>query len=635
MFLWGQAGDIPIVGDWTNSGVKRIGIFRRGFWLLDVNNGHQWACGNPDVCDGWSGNDASFFFGRPGDIPVIGDWTHNGIERIGVFRNGYWFLDINNDHRWTCDKRGPCDGSNGNDLVFRYGQPGDIPLAGDWTNSGFTRIGVFRDGLWLLDVSGTHDISSALAINYGQAGDIPVVGDWTHTSTQRIGVFRGGAWILDVDHSFDSNASAQVWSFGRTGDIPVVHAPRDVDYAANAGWVASWGASVSNPSPSYDGGAIDSTLSSFFGSVDYRLPAQATVRQLAHLSIGANSGIRLRFSNALAAAPATFIAVHVALSAGSTSAVVPGSDQVVTFNGSASVTIPAGAEAFSDPIALRVAPGADIAISFYTGNDAPSVATVHALSQSTVFYTSGVDATGCMAFDSTCPGLQVQSVATSLVRPYLSGVEVVAPGSYAVVILGDSITDGVFTAIDANQRWPDYLSARLIATGSNVGVVNGGIATDCILFGCGYKPKAIDRFQRDVTSVAGVRYLIVFEGVNDIGLQTGTADELIAAYQDLVARAHSQNILVYGATITPFGNSVYDSPENEQMRQTLNEFIRMPGNFDAVIDFDMVLSCGTMSPCLPPYPAQIFPAWSSDWLHPNDAGYRAMANAIDLALLRR
>jgi hypothetical protein len=184
---------------------SKIGIFRSGQWWMDVNGDFQWTVAA----------DRLTYLGQNGDIPVVGDWDGTGVLRIGVFRNGQWWLDMDGDGAWDST----------NDLVFSFGQAGDIPVVGDWDNTGRQRIGVFRSGQWWLDMNGDHkwDAAHDLLFNYGQAGDIPVVGDWDNTGSQRIGVFRGGQWWLDMngDHAWDTLHDL-LFNYGQPGDIPVV-----------------------------------------------------------------------------------------------------------------------------------------------------------------------------------------------------------------------------------------------------------------------------------------------------------------------------------------------------------------------------------------------------------------------------
>jgi hypothetical protein len=204
IFTYGQAGDIPIVGDWDNTGKLRIGVFRNGQWWLDLNGDNRW---DPV-------HDAMFWYGQAGDIPVIGDWDHTGRQRIGVFNSGAWWVDLNGDHRWA----------QGIDTVYHFGQAGDIPIVGDWSNSGLERIGVFRSGQWWLDMDGDNAWSSAdIEFLYGTAGDKPVVGDWTGNDEERIGVFRNGQWWLDIDgdHQWSSQTD-RLFVYGIAGDQPLL-----------------------------------------------------------------------------------------------------------------------------------------------------------------------------------------------------------------------------------------------------------------------------------------------------------------------------------------------------------------------------------------------------------------------------
>lgn len=180
-FSFGQAGDIPVVGDWTGSGTMKIGVFRSGQWLLDRNGNGVW--------DGVAGGDCLYTFGQAGDIPVVGDWNGNGKSKIGVFQAGYWMLDVNGNGTW--------DGTSGGDSAFWLGNSSYTPVVGDWTGSGTSKIGVFLNGTWYLDTTGDGQWSQAAY--FGQAGDIPVVGDWSNSGTSCIGVFRNGYWIIAMD----------------------------------------------------------------------------------------------------------------------------------------------------------------------------------------------------------------------------------------------------------------------------------------------------------------------------------------------------------------------------------------------------------------------------------------------------
>jgi lysophospholipase L1-like esterase len=214
----------------------------------------------------------------------------------------------------------------------------------------------------------------------------------------------------------------------------------------------------------------------------------------------------------------------------------------------------------------------------------------------------------------------------------IAGIDVVDADAAAVVTLGNSITDGRGSGTNEQNRWPDELARRLQADARtrHVAVLNAGIGGNCVLRPC-LGPSALDRFQRDVLDQSGARWLIVLEGVNDIGgsqpdSSAAVAQRLIAAYRTMVERAHAHDIRVYGATIMPFGGSFYDSPEHEAARQTVNEWIRTGGAFNAVVDLDAALRD-------PENPAQLLPAADTgDHLHPSEAGHRMMAEAVDLAL---
>ncbi len=182
---FGQAGDIPVVGDWTGSGTVKIGVFRGGQWLLDCNGNGTW--------DGTAGGDCLYTFGQAGDIPVVGDWNASGTTKIGVFRGGFWMLDVNGN--------GTFDGTGGGDNGFWFGNPSYTPVVGDWTGSGTSRAGLFLNGTWFLDTNGDGQYTAGVdeADFFGQAGDIPVIGDWSGTGPAKVGVFRNGFWILDMN----------------------------------------------------------------------------------------------------------------------------------------------------------------------------------------------------------------------------------------------------------------------------------------------------------------------------------------------------------------------------------------------------------------------------------------------------
>jgi lysophospholipase L1-like esterase len=355
----------------------------------------------------------------------------------------------------------------------------------------------------------------------------------------------------------------------------------------------------------------------------------ATLREVVHLSIGGEA-LRVHISNAFGTAPLDFTAVHIARpSSGASPRIDSSTDRSLTFSGRPGVTIPAGAEYVSDPIAFRVAAQSDLAITFHL-DQPPEVETGHPGSRATSYLVHGDHVA-----DVDLPG------AITLEHWFnIAGVDVSAPpGAAAIVTLGDSITDGHGSTTNGNDRWPDDLARRLRAEMPALyfGVLNEGIGGNRLLLD-GLGPNALARFDRDVLAEAGVHYLIVQEGINDIGtfgLQ-GSMEQaahnrlvrsIIGAYEQMVLRAHAHGIRVIGGTLTPFmGSSYYKpGPMSEADRVTVNQWIRAPGHFDAVIDFDKAVRD-------PRQPEVLLPAYDSgDHLHPSPAGYSAMAGGVRLA----
>jgi lysophospholipase L1-like esterase len=350
----------------------------------------------------------------------------------------------------------------------------------------------------------------------------------------------------------------------------------------------------------------------------------ATLRQIVHVSIGGAS-IRVRFSNTFGATPLEISSAHVAVSAGP-GAIRPDSDKALTFSGQPSVSIPPGAPMFSDPLAFNLAAQSDLAITIHIAT-APDAVTTHPGSRATSYLQSG-DAVSAADLSS----------ATKVEHWYfLDDVDVQSSAAAgAVVTFGDSITDGAHSTENANTRWPDDLARRLAANKktAGIGVLNEGIGGNRLLHDM-TGPNALARFDRDVLSQSGVRWLIILEGINDLGAhgrtplrdeKIPTAQELIAAYQQMILRAHTHHIRVFGATILPYQGAGYFSSVGEADRQTINQWIRTSGAFDAVIDLDAATRD-------PQRPTQLAPtADSGDHLHPGDVGYKAMADAIDLKL---
>jgi lysophospholipase L1-like esterase len=360
-----------------------------------------------------------------------------------------------------------------------------------------------------------------------------------------------------------------------------------------------------------------------------------TLRLIVHTSLGGNQ-VRVRFSNTFGSQPLKIGAAHVAFRDVGAKIVV-NSDRVLTFSGRPFVEVPIGALVISDPVYLRVAPLVDVAVSLYLpGGSTADTSHIVALQTSFVAHSHG-DFTG--AVDLTGAG-QISE------WDFLTGVDVLdSEPTAAIVAMGDSITDGLGSTPDADRRWTDVLAKRLQSHSSHndVSVLNEALTGNRLLHPAPegisfFGPAALARFDRDVLGQAGAKYLVVFLGTNDIA-QTGvvappaeevSAEDVIAGLLQLIERAHQRGIVVYGCTILPFQNSLigpgFYTPEKEAKREEVNHWIRTSGAYDAVIDFDEVVRD-------PTHPKRILPAFDSgDHTHPNDAGYEAMGQAIDLNL---
>ena len=351
-----------------------------------------------------------------------------------------------------------------------------------------------------------------------------------------------------------------------------------------------------------------------------------SIRNVVHLSVG-GSAVRVRLSNAFGTAPLVLghVTVARAADASASPAAVPGTMREARFHGQRSVTAAPGGDVRSDPVPLAVPARGDLLVTVFLASDAGPV-TFHSVALQTSYRGEGD-----LAADPTGAAFTTQTSSWY----YLTGVDVRdAPAAGAVVTLGDSITDSLGSTYGANVRWPDLLAERLLARppSRRLGVMNAGISGNRLLLDGtvdAFGPRALDRLDRDVLSRSAVRTVLVMEGINDIQQSPHQLDPTVitSALRTIADRAHARGLRVVGATLTPFeGWRVYDETL-EAVRQAVNAFIRTSGAFDAVVDFDAVLRD-------PADGSRLLPAYDSgDHLHPGDAGYRAMANAVDLHTL--
>ena len=347
-----------------------------------------------------------------------------------------------------------------------------------------------------------------------------------------------------------------------------------------------------------------------------------TVRMITRTSIGGKQ-LRLKLTNAFGSAPVGLGTAHVALR-GKGSEIVPGSDRVVTFGGKPGCTLGPGMVILSDPVELVFPALAELAVSLYfPGWTGPP--TTHATGLHTTYISKAGDVTGQAA---------IADAITTQSYYFLAGIDVLAPAEASLIVaLGDSITDGARSTPDTDHSWPALFAARLAARKdtANLAVANMGIGGNRLLRDIS-GASALARFDRDVLSQSGVKWLVVMEGINDIGRgasttpEAVTTEDLIFAHKQIIEQAHAHGIKVIGATLTPYEGAAYYREEGEAIRQALNAWIRSSGAYDAVADFD----AATRDPASPRrIRAEFDPG---DHLHPNDAGYQAMADAIDVAI---
>jgi lysophospholipase L1-like esterase len=394
--------------------------------------------------------------------------------------------------------------------------------------------------------------------------------------------------------------------------VTVVVVSRPAAAARGGDWVTSWGASPQAAAP---------------GTLAAAGFHDQTIREIVYTSAGGNL-IRVRLTNAFGTSPLRIGHVTVAQAALG-AAVVPGTIHPVRFDGRASVRIPPGAQVLSDPVGMQVGQEQELAVSVYLPGRTGQ-ATLHW----DAYQVNWVSAAGDHAAEAGS-GAFVTPVAQWY---YLSGLVVQSSGADGTVVtLGDSITDGVGSTVGGNARWPNDLAQRLAARpGPTLSVADEGIGGNRVLTASRvFGVSAEDRFARDVLDQAGVRDIILLEGINDIGFSASAANpdgviiaaRIIAGYERLIAEAHARHIRIFGATLLPFQGAGYYTPEGEATREAVNTWIRTSGAFDGVIDFDKVMRD-------PADPRRLNPVYDSgDHLHPDDAGYLAMANAVNLEML--
>ena len=395
--------------------------------------------------------------------------------------------------------------------------------------------------------------------------------------------------------------------------IAAVTASRPADAARHGyHWVTSWSAGPQNPSR---------------GTLGMAGFHDQTVRDIIFPSVGGNM-IRLELTNAFGRSPLQVGRVTVAV-ANLGAGVVPGTIHPVSFGGGMPVRIPAGEQVLSDPVSMQVSAMQELAVSIYVPGRT-GAATQH----SDARQLSWVSTAGDHAGEAGSGAFTIPTLSWY----YLSGLVVRSSGAAGTVVaIGDSITDGVNSSVGGNDRWPDDLARRLGAVaGPGLSVADEGIGGNRLLTAsrcCGASAQA--RFARDALDQPGVRDVIVLEGINDIGTSVGprhsdaglTPARIIAGYRNLIAQAHARGVRIFGATLLPYQGAGYYSPAGETIREAVNAWIRTSGAFDGVIDFDAVMRD-------PANPLRLNPAYDSgDNLHPNDAGYQAMADAINLDML--
>ena len=401
--------------------------------------------------------------------------------------------------------------------------------------------------------------------------------------------------------------------------------PRDVRAqrpAENQHWVGTWAAALVARA------ALPAAPAPAAGQAPQAPPLNfnnQTLRQIVRVSIG-GSQVRAVFSNAFGTAPLAVGAASIALR-DKGEMIVAGSSRPLLFSGKSSAAIPPGAVLVSDPVSLTVPDLADLVVDTYLPGDTASAGSpLSHFTGSSAVQTNYVSEAGNHAAAAQFP---VRS--TTFLWHFLARVEVTAPEQVGTVVaLGDSITGGSQSTADTNNRWPNHLARRLLAQNTRAGVLNAGISGNRLL-GDGNSQSVLARFDRDVAAQSGATHLIVLIGINDIGNRQArtTVDDLIAGHRQVIARARARGLKVYAATLTPYGGSANWTPEGEATRQAFNQWLRTSREYDGVFDFEAAVRDSAQ-------PTRMLEKFSAaDHLHPNDAGYEALAGAVDLAALAR
>jgi lysophospholipase L1-like esterase len=390
-------------------------------------------------------------------------------------------------------------------------------------------------------------------------------------------------------------------------------------------WVATWATAESlarGPAPAPNPNAAQPKQGA--PTINARGFDNQTVRMIARTSM-AGKRVRVKLENAFGSAPVKVGAAHIALR-DKDSAIVTATDRALTFNGEPGVTLGPGAVIASDPVELTVPALSEVAVSLFFPAET-GAPTNHGTALHNTYVTDG-DATAKASLDEPT---------VTQAYYYLAAIDVMAPANaFSIVTYGDSITDGTRSSNEGNHSWPALLAARLAAKRetASIGIANLGISGNRVLRD-GAGVSAVARFDRDVLSQSGVKWVMLREGINDIGREASNpaemveANDVIGGYKQIIDQAHTHGLKIIGCTLTPYGSAGYQREHGESVRQKVNEWIRTSGAFDAVADFEKATRDASTPPKIR---AEFDPG---DHLHPNDAGYQAMADAVDLAVFTK